>query len=149
MTAKASAFACIFAFLLVCTFWVGPAVALRPDSAGKARVRLCRGKARRLRPGRVSFWFTCQNEDITGFDVRANRSLHSVYDPDEAFFCERTKASAFSCEDIHAAAFSEGSGVVTVSEPLCRPGAHLVLRIVPTLNNEVRSRPAFRLRGPC
>lgn len=97
----------------------------------------------------MSLSFSCEGEDVTAFDVQANRALHSVYDPSYAFGCERSTSRSFFCEDIHSGAGSVGSGVATVSEPLCHPGAHLILRITPALNFEAPSRTAFTLRGPC
>ncbi len=111
---------------------------------------ICHGKARRLRPGHVGFSFNCgESEDVTGFVLQANRSLHSVYDPSLAFGCERSTSVSFDCEDIHSGAGPEGLGVASVSEPLCRPHAHLSLRVTPTLNFEPSSLPTFTLRGPC
>jgi hypothetical protein len=122
----------------------------RVAPAGKASAPLCQGRARRLRPGRVSFSFSCgESEDVTGFVVRANRTLHSVYDPSYAFGCERSTSRSFDCGDIHSGAGSEGSGVASVSEPLCHRGAHLVLRVTPTLNFEEQSLTPFTLKGPC
>jgi hypothetical protein len=121
----------------------------RAAPAGKASASLCRGKAKRLRPAHVSFSFECGNEDVTAFEVQANRPLHFVYDPSSAFDCERKTSRSFSCEDIHSGAGSEGSGVATVSEPFCHRSAHLVLRITPALNFESTFRTAFTLRGPC
>ena len=109
----------------------------------------CGGRARRVRSGRISFSFSCHGEDVTGFVLQANRTLHSVYDPTYAFGCERAAARTFDCEDIHSGAGSEGSGVALVSEPLCRRGAHLALRVTASLNFEGDSEPAFTLRGPC
>jgi len=122
----------------------------RAAPAGTASAPLCHGKARRLRPEQVSFSFSCgESEDVTAFVVRANRTLHSVYDPSFAFGCERSTSRSFTCEDVHSGAGPEGSGVAFVSEPLCRRGAHLVLRITPSLNFEARSLEAFTLKGPC
>jgi hypothetical protein len=122
----------------------------RAAPAGKASAPLCQGKARRLRPGHVGFSFSCgEGEDVTAFVVRANRTLHSVYDPSFAFGCERSTSRSFDCADIHSGAGPEGSGVATVSEPLCHRGAHLVLRVTPTLNFEAQSLTAFTLKGPC
>jgi hypothetical protein len=117
--------------------------------AGKATAQQCGGSAKRVARGRVSFSFSCGNQDVTGFEVRANRALHQVYDPSAAFECGRRSSRAFDCGDIHSGAGPIGSGVATVSEPLCRPRAHLLIRITPTLDFESRSRPAFMLRGPC
>jgi len=98
----------------------------------------------------VSFSFSCgEDEDVTAFVVRANRALHSVYDPSYAFGCERSTSRSFDCTDIHSGAGPEGSGVASVSEPLCHRGAHLILRVTPTLNFEEVSRATFTLRGPC
>lgn len=122
----------------------------RADRAGDASAAICHGKARRLWSGHVGFSFSCgESEDVTGFVVHANRTLHSVYDPSYAFGCEHSTAGSFDCEDIHSGAGPEGSGVASVSEPLCHPHAHLVLRITPTLNFETRSLPTFTLKGPC
>jgi hypothetical protein len=111
---------------------------------------VCRGEARRVEPGHVSFSFSCgEDEDVTAFLVRANRTLHSVYDPSYAFGCERSTSRSFDCADIHSGAGPEGSGVASVSEPLCRRGAHLVLRVTPTLDFEARPLRAFTLKGPC
>ena len=122
----------------------------RAVPAGKASAPLCKGQAKRLRPGHVSFWFRCgEGEDVTAFVVRANHALHSVYDPSYAFGCERSTSRSFDCADIHSGAGPEGSGVVSVSEPLCHRGAHLILRVTPTLNFEQVSRATFTLRGPC
>jgi hypothetical protein len=117
--------------------------------AGKTSAPLCRGKARRVRPAHVGFSFECGGEDVTAFDVQANRALHFVYDPSYAFDCERRTSRSFSCGDIHSGAGSVGSGVATVSEPFCHRGAPLVLRITPALNFESTFRTAFTLRGPC
>ncbi|MGA2320912.1 MAG: hypothetical protein ABSG95_09250 [Solirubrobacteraceae bacterium] len=125
------------------------AVPRRAAPAGKASAPLCQGKARRPRPGHVSFSFSCQDEDVTAFVVQANRTLHSVYDPSYAFGCERSTSRSFDCGDIHSGAGPEGSGVASVSEPLCHRGAHLVLRVTPTLNFETQSRTTFTLKGPC
>ena len=128
----------------------GSALPHRAASAGKTSARPCHGKARRLRPGHVSFAFSCgASEDVTAFVVRANRMLHSVYDPSFAFGCERSTSRSFACEDIHSGAGPEGLGVASVSEPLCHRGAHLVLLITPTLNFEAQSLAAFTLKGPC
>jgi hypothetical protein len=121
----------------------------RTVPAGKASVPLCRGKARRLRPRYVTFSFSCEGEDVTAFKVQANRTLHSVYDPSYAFGCDRNTFRSFYCADIHSGAGSVGSGVAKVTEPLCHPAAHLVLRITPYLNFEESSRTAFTLKGPC
>ena len=118
-----------------------------PSRAGAPR---CQGKARRSGPGHVSFSFSCgEQEDVTGFVVQANRALHSVYDPSFAFACERSASRSFDCGDIHSGAGPEGSAVATVSEPLCRRGAHLVLRVTPTLNFEPEEHAPFTLKGPC
>jgi hypothetical protein len=97
----------------------------------------------------VSFSFECGNEDVTAFRVQANRALHFVYDPSYAFDCERKTSKSFSCEDIHSGASGVGSGVATVSEPLCHGHPRLVLRITPALNFESTFRTAFTLKGPC
>jgi hypothetical protein len=128
----------------------GSALPRRAAPAGTASAPLCHGKARRERPGHVSFSFSCgESEDVTAFVVQANRTLHSVYDPSFAFGCERSTSRSFACEDIHSGAGSEGFGVASVSEPLCHRGARLVLRITPSLNFEARSLKAFTLKGPC
>lgn len=122
----------------------------RVASAPSASAPICQGKVRRLRPGRVSFSFNCgEGEDVTAFVVKANRTLHSVDDPSYAFGCERSTSRSFDCQDIHSGAGPDGSGVASVSEPLCHRGAHLVLRITPTLNFEEHSLASFRLKGPC
>ncbi len=128
----------------------GWALPRRAARAGNASAPLCQGQARRQRPGHVSFSFSCgESEDVTAFVVRANRTLHSVYDPSFAFGCKRRTLRSFVCEDIHSGAGPEGLGVASVSEPLCHRGAHLVLRIIPSLNFEARSLGAFTLKGPC
>jgi len=128
----------------------GSALPHRVAPAGKASAPLCQGKVRRLRPGRVSFSFSCgESEDVTAFVVKANRTLHSVYDPSYAFGCERSTSRSFDCEDIHSGAGPDGSGVATVTEPLCHRGAHLLLRVTPSLNFEEPYRPTFTLKGPC
>jgi hypothetical protein len=128
----------------------GSALARRAAPARTAIAPPCRGKARRLRPGRVSFSFSCgESEDVTAFVVQANRTLHLVYDPSFAFGCERSTSRSFTCQDIHSGAGPEGLGVASVSEPLCHRGAHLVLRITPSLNFEAGSLKAFTLKGPC
>jgi hypothetical protein len=121
----------------------------RAVHAGKVSAPLCRGGFRRLRPRHVSFSFSCGNEDVTGFDLQANRALHSVYDPVLAFECQRRTSRSFDCEDIHSGAGPVGSGVATVSEPLCHRGPHLALRVTPLLNFEGQPRPTFTLKGPC
>jgi hypothetical protein len=123
----------------------------RATPAVEAKAPLCRGQAKRLRAGSVSFSFTCgDEEDITGFTVQANRKLRSVEDPSEAFGCERGTSRSFDCEDIHSGAGPVGSGVAATSEPLCSPGAHLLLRITPSFNFEGPSHSAaFTLKGPC
>jgi hypothetical protein len=127
-----------------------PALPHRASAAGDASTPLCRGAAKRLRPGRVSFSFSCgESEDVTAFVVQANRALHSVFDPSYAFGCERSTSRSFDCEDIHSGAGPQGSGVASVSEPLCHHGAHLVLRVTPTLNFEEQSLATFTLKGPC
>lgn len=111
---------------------------------------MCHGRAKRLRYGYVGFSFTCgESEDVTGFVLRANRTLHLVEDPTEAFGCERRTSRAFACEDIHSGAGSVGSGVISASEPYCRPHEHLVLRVSPSLNFEGPAIGTFVLRGPC
>jgi hypothetical protein len=148
---KARALAVAWLALFVLGFAVTDSSALPRVAApsGEASAPFCQGKARRVRPGHISFSFSCGGEDVTAFDLKANRALHSVYDPSYAFGCERRTSRSFSCEDIHSGSGPEGFGVVTVSEPLCHPSAHLVLRIIPTLDFEARSHPAFTLRGPC
>lgn len=122
-------------------------VATPATGAGAAR---CQGRARRSGQGHVSFSFSCgEQEDVTGFVVQANRALRSVEDPSFAFACERSTPRSFDCGDIHSGAGPEGSGVATVSEPLCRRGAHLVLRVTPTLNFEPQALTPFTLKGPC
>jgi hypothetical protein len=55
---------------------------------------MCHGRAKRLRPGYVGFSFTCgESEDVTGFVLRANRTVHLVEDPSEAFGCARRTSS--------------------------------------------------------
>jgi hypothetical protein len=137
--------------MLLLGFAVADSSALphRAAPAGKASAPLCRGKARRVRPAHVSFSFECGNEDVTAFEVQANRPLHFVYDPSSAFDCERRTSRSFSCGDIHSGASSVGSGVATVTEPFCHRGVHLILRITPALNFESTFRTAFTLRGPC
>ena len=123
-----------------------------PHSAPPARqstAGLCSGRARRVSSGRISFAFSCHGEDVTGFVVQASRALHSVYDPSYAFGCSRSSSRSFACEDIHSGAGPQGSGILRVGEPLCPAGAHLVLRVTPSLNFEEQSLPAFTLRGPC
>ncbi|HME01702.1 MAG TPA: hypothetical protein VKG38_01555 [Solirubrobacteraceae bacterium] len=121
-----------------------------PAHASSASTQACHGKAGRLRSGHVGFSFSCgESEDVTGFVVRANRTLHSVYDPSYAFGCQRSTTRSFDCEDIHSGAGPEGSGVASVSEPLCHAHAHLVLWVTPTLNFEAQSLPTFTLKGPC
>ena len=129
----------------------GSALAHRAAMADEAKAPLCRGKAKRLRAGDVSFSFTCgDEEDITGFVVRANRELRFVEDPSEAFGCERGTPRSFDCEDIHSGAGPAGSGVAATGEPLCSPGARLLLRITPSFNFEGPSHSAaFTLKGPC
>jgi hypothetical protein len=136
--------------VLLLGFTVADSSALphRTTQAGKTSAPLCRGKAKRLRPAHVSFSFECGNEDVTAFIVQANRALHFVYDPSYAFGCERKTSRSFSCEDIHSGASSVGSGLATVSDPLCHPGAHLILLITPALNFESTFRTPFTLKGP-
>lgn len=117
--------------------------------AGKANAPFCHGSFRRMRPRHVSFSFSCENEDVTGFELQANRTLNSVYDPILAFECQRRTGRSFDCEDIHSGAGPVGSGIATVSEPLCHRGAHLALRVTPFLNFENRPRTSFTLKGPC
>jgi hypothetical protein len=122
----------------------------RAAPAGKASAPRCEGKARRLRPGHVGFSFNCgETQDVTAFILQANRTLHSVYDPSYAFGCQRSTSRSFDCDDIHSGAGPEGSGVASVSEPLCDRGAHLVLRVTPTINFDTQSLTAFTLKGPC
>jgi len=103
-----------------------------------------------VRPGHVSFSFSCESE-VSAFEIQANRALHSVYDPSYVFGCERSTSRSFSCEDMHTGAEEGGSGIATVSEPLCHSGAHLVLRVTPTFDFEGQGppRPTFTLKGPC
>jgi hypothetical protein len=151
MTARVIAVAVLGCSLLGGAATNSSAMPRRAAPAVTAKAPHCQGKAKRLRSGSVSFSFTCANEeDITGFEVQANRTLHSVEDPSEAFGCERSTATSFACEDIHSGAGPTGSAVATVSEPLCRPHADLLLRITPAFNFEGPSHPAaFTLRGPC
>jgi hypothetical protein len=149
MTARAWAGASLGVLLLGFPVADSSALPHRAAPAAKASAPLCRGMARRLRPGQVSFSFECGGEDVTGFKVQANRALHFVYDPRSAFDCERRTSRSFSCGDILPGAGSVGSGVATVSEPFCHRGARLVLQITPALNFEASFRTAFTLRGPC
>jgi hypothetical protein len=149
MTARVWASTSLGVLLLGLAVADSSALRNRAIPAAKASAPLCRGKAKRLGPGHVSFSFECANEDVTAFDVQANRPLHLVYDPNSAFDCERRTSRSFSCADIHSGAGSQGSGLATVSEPFCHRGTHLILRIVPALNFQSTFRPAFRLRGPC
>jgi hypothetical protein len=128
---------------------VGASFPRRATAAGTTTAPVCRGRAKRLRPGQVGFSFSCEAEDVTAFVVKANRALHSVYDPSFAFGCERDTSRSFVCTDIHSGAGSEGSGIAVVSEPLCHRGAHLTLRVTPSLNFEAQSNPTLTLRGPC
>jgi hypothetical protein len=124
----------------------------RPSAGSRARAAgapLCRGNAARSRPGHISFSFECGGEDVTGFELQANRAIHFLYDPTYAFGCERRTSRSFSCEDIHSGAGSVGSGLAAVSEPFCHRGPRLALRVTPALNFESRFRKAFTLRGPC
>lgn len=144
--------ACVaFLSLLLLAFAVsaGAALAHGGRPAREAGSPTCHGKARRLRPGHVSFSFSCGGEDVTAFVIRADRALRSVYDPSYAFACERSTSRSFDCGDIHSGAGSEGSGVASVSEPLCRAGQRLMLRITATLNFEQMPSATFALRGPC
>ena len=121
-----------------------------PHNAAQVSASHCQGKARRLRPGQVSFSFSCgESQDVTAFVVQANRTLHSVSDPSFAFGCQRSGSRSFDCEDIHSGAGPEGSGIASVTEPLCHRDAHLALRITPTLNFDTQSGRAFTLKGPC
>jgi hypothetical protein len=149
MDTTAWALVLIGVFLLGFAVTDSSALPHRATLASKASAPLCRGKAKRVRSAHVSFSFECGNEDVTAFRVQANRPLHFVYDPNYAFECERKTPRSFSCEDIHSGASSVGSGLATVSEPLCHPGAHLVLRVTPALNFESTFRTTFTLRGPC
>jgi hypothetical protein len=116
----------------------------------RAGAPTCQGSARRSGAGHVSFSFSCgEQEDVTGFIVQANRTLRSVSDPSFAFGCERSTFRSFDCADIHSGAGLEGSGVAIISEPLCRRGAHLLLRVTPTLDFEAQARAPFTLKGPC
>jgi hypothetical protein len=149
MTARACAVVLLGVLLSGFAVVEGSALPNRAALAGRASTPLCRGKARRVRPAHVGFSFECGGEDVTAFDVQANRALHFVYDPTYAFDCQRRTSRSFSCGDIHSGAGSVGSGLATVSEPFCHRGAHLVLRITPSLNFESTFRTAFTLRGPC
>lgn len=121
-----------------------------PHRTGKASTRRCGGQARRLRPGHVGFSFNCgETQDVTSFVLQANRTLHFVYDPSFAFSCQRSAARSFDCGDIHSGAGPEGSGVASVSEPLCGRGTDLVLWVIPTINFDTRFLAAFTLKGPC
>jgi len=72
-----------------------------PHNAAQVSASHCQGKARRLRPGQVSFSFSCgESQDVTAFVVQANRTLHSVSDPSFAFGCQRSGSRSFDCEDI-------------------------------------------------
>lgn len=108
----------------------------------------CQGHVRRVRPGHLSFSFSC-DEEVSSFEIQANRVLHSVFDPSYVFGCARNTSRSFSCVDEHSGAEEGGSGIATVSEPLCKRGAHLLLRVTPTLDFEVQSHPTFMLKGPC
>jgi hypothetical protein len=125
------------------------ALAPRVVNARAASAPFCHGSFKRVRPRHVGFSFSCENEDVTGFELQANRTLSFVYDPVLAFACQRKTGRSFDCEDIHSGAGPVGSGIATVSEPLCHRGAHLVLRVTPFLNFENRPRPTFTLKGPC
>jgi hypothetical protein len=150
MTARAWVIALFGVWLLGFPGPNSSALAHGAPQASNASTPVCRGKVRRLQPGHVSFLFTCgESEDITGFVLRANRPLHSVYDPSFAFGCERSTSRAFDCDDIHSGAGPEGSGVALMSEPLCHPHAHLVLWVTPTLNFEEQSLSTFTMKGPC
>ena len=121
-----------------------------PRKTGKASTPRCGGEARRLRPGHVGFSFNCgETQDVTSFVLQANRTLHSVYDPSFAFSCQRSTARSFDCGDIHSGAGPEGSGVASISGPLCGHGTDVVLRVTPTINFDTRSLAAFTLKGPC
>jgi hypothetical protein len=124
-------------------------VALGAVHADEANAPFCHGSFKRVRPRHVGFSFSCENEDVTGFELQANRTLSFVYDPVLAFECQRKTGRSFVCEDIHSGAGPVGSGIATVSEPLCHRGAHLMLRITPFLNFENRPRPSVTLKGPC
>jgi hypothetical protein len=149
VTARVWAVAWLGVSLFGCAVADSSALPNKAALAGKASAPACRGKARRVRPAHISFLFECGGEDVTAFEVQANRALHFVYDPNYAFDCERRTSRSFSCGDIHSGAGSVGSGVATVSEPFCHRGAPLVLRIIPALNFESTFRMAFTLRGPC
>jgi hypothetical protein len=76
--------------LLLLAFAVpdGSALPLRAAPTINASAPRCQGKARRGRPGHVSFSFNCgESQDVTAFVVEANRTLHSVVDPSSAFAC--------------------------------------------------------------
>ena len=108
----------------------------------------CAGTARRVRSGRVKISFTCDG-DVTWFEIKANRALRAFEEPSSAFGCERATSRSFRCEDIHSGAAPDGGGIATVSEPLCRRGSHLVLRITPALDFEPPTGMTFTLKGPC
>jgi len=108
----------------------------------------CEGSARRVRARHVRISFTC-DEDVTWFEISANRTLHGFEEPESAFGCERASARSFRCQDIHSGAAPEGGGIATVDEPLCAHGARLTLRVTPAFDFEQPTGFAFRLRGPC
>jgi hypothetical protein len=126
----------------------GPARAHPTAHISKTGAAPCKGRARRIRFRHVSISFTCDN-DVTGFEIRANRALRSFEEPNAAFGCDRATSRSFRCEDIHSGAAPEGNGVAIVSEPLCRRGAHLVLRISPAFDFERPTGVSFTLKGPC
>jgi hypothetical protein len=98
----------------------------------------------------VGFSFNCgETQDVTAFVLRGNRALRSVVDPTFAFGCQRSTARSFECGDIHSGAGPDGSGVVSVSAPLCGRGTDLVLRVTPTINFDAQPLAPFTLKGPC
>jgi hypothetical protein len=95
-----------------------------------------------VRAGEVAFSFHCP-EDVLGFVIDANHALHAVSDDPVVFECQRETSRSFYCSDVHSAGPPGGSGVITLSEPLCRRGSRLMLHIGPS------ESPAFTLEGPC
>ncbi len=132
--------------------WGGaPAATVGASARSHADMRQaapCGGTARRVHSGRVRISFTC-DADVTWFEIKANRPLRAFEEPSSAFGCERATSRSFRCEDIHSGAAPEGGGIATVSEPLCRRGSHLVLRITPALDFEQPTGITFTLKGPC
>lgn len=108
----------------------------------------CAGTARRVRARHVRISFTCE-EDVTWFEISANRALRAFEEPEAAYGCERASSRSFRCEDIHSGTTAEGIGIATVAEPLCPRGARLVLRIKPAFDFEQPTGLQFTLRGPC